>query len=232
MKKVVRFFLDNPLFANLLVIALMGLGISTLISIPKEAFPGASVNKIIITTIYPGASAKDVEINVTHKIEDKLAEVSGIDEMTSLSSENMSVITLSVDENADKEEFKKVYDDVEITLSTVDDLPMEIEGRPVMKELTIDDLPIIEIAISGEYNRLRNFIPYLEKELEKIEGIAQADVVGLPDEEVQILIDPLKARRYHVDLAMISRAIAARNLRVTKKRRKAPSFSYGDIRRP
>ncbi len=212
MKNLVSFFLRRPLLVNLIVIAVFGLGIKSAFDAQKEGFPEISLNRVIITTIYPGASARDVELNVTTTIEEGLEEVENIQEITSLSEEGISTITVKVDENAEEELFEEVYDEINTAMAKISDLPAGIDGKPAIKKFTSKDIPIFELSFSGPYSSLKKFVPYVEKRLKKLEDIASIDVIGLPDDEIEILVDPLKAKKYMVDLRTIAGAIRKRNL--------------------
>ena len=212
MGKFVEFFLNRPMLVNLIIIAIIGLGIKSVYEARKEGFPAISMNKIIIRTIYPGSSAGDVEINVTVPIEDALEEVEGIKEVLSVSEEGISIVKVQADDNAKPGEFRKLYNNVENALSEIDNLPKDIEGKPSMNEFTSSDVPVMEIACTGSYKKLKSYIDSLEAKIKKIIGVSNVDVIGLPDEEVWILIDPLLARKYMVGLRMIYNAIKKRNL--------------------
>ena len=212
MGKIVEFFLNRPMLVSLIIIAIIGLGIKSVYESRKEGFPEISMNKIIIRTIYPGSSASDVEINITVPIEDALEEVEGVKEILSVSEEGISRIEVQSDENATPEEFQKLYNDVDNALSEVDDLPKDIDGKPSMSEFTSSDVPVMEIAYTGSYEKLKPYIDNLEQRIRKINGVANVDVIGLPDEEVQILVDPGLARKYQAGLRMIANSVKKRNL--------------------
>lgn len=212
MERITKFFLERPLFTNLIVVAVILFGIQTARVIQKESFPRVSRNQILITTYYPGAAARDVEINVTVPIEEALEEVPGIEEFVSLSREGVSQVTVFADEDADDSRFQAIYDEVEAALARVDTLPEGIDGRPFFDQVTSDDIPIVELAVSGPYEKLRTFIPYLERELRSVRGVAELTRVGMPDEEVRILVDPVRARALEIDLRTVAAAIRSRNL--------------------
>ncbi len=212
MGKFVEFFLNRPMLVNLIIIVIIGLGIKSTYEARKEGFPEISMNKIIIQTIYPGSSAGDVEINVTVPIEDALEEVEGIKEVLSVSEEGISRVEVQADDNATAEEFRKLYNNVENAVAEIDDLPKDIKSRPSMSEFTSSDVPVMEIAYTGSYKKLKPYIDSLEAKIRKLTGISNADIIGLPDEEVQILVDPLLARKHRVGLRMIYDAIKKRNL--------------------
>lgn len=212
MKTLAGFFINRPMLINIMVLAVIALGIKSVSEIRKEGFPEISMNKIIIQTIYPGASANDVELNVTVPIEDALEELEGIKEILSVSEEGLSRIEVQADDNASPEEFRKLYDDTESALASISDLPKDIEGKPSISEYTSSDVPVMEIAFTGEYETLKPYIDHLELKLRKLSGVSNVTSIGIPDEEVQILVDPIRAHEYRIDLKMILRAIQKRNL--------------------
>ncbi|MFA5519477.1 MAG: efflux RND transporter permease subunit [Spirochaetota bacterium] len=212
MGNMVKFFLNRPMLLNVIIIAMIGLGIKSCTEARKEGFPEISLNKVLIQTVYPGASARDVEINLTVPIEDALNEVEGIKEVLSISEEGFSRIEVQADDNATSEEFRKLYNDIESAIAGISDLPKDIEGKPAISEFTSSDVPIMEVSFTGPYDTLKPFIDRLEERIKKLPGVASVTVAGLPDEEVHILVDPVLARKHQVDLRMISTAIKKRNL--------------------
>lgn len=212
MGTLVRFFINRPMLINIMVLAIIALGIKSVTEIRKEGFPEISMNKIIIQTIYPGSSAGDVELNVTVPIEDALEELEGIKEIVSISEESLSRVEVQADENASPEEFKKLYYDTESAITSITDLPQDIEGKPSISEYTSSDVPVLEISYTGKYKILKPYIDRLELKLKKISGVSNVTTIGIPDEEVQILVDPVRAREHKIDLKMILRSIQKRNL--------------------
>ncbi len=212
MSTLVGFFINRPMLINIIVLAVIALGIKSVMELRKEGFPEISLNKIIIETIYPGSSAGDVELNVTIPIEDALEELEGIKEVLSVSEEGISRIEVQADDNASPDEFRKLYNDVESALSSISDLPKDIEGKPSIREYTSSDVPVMEISFTGKYEILKPYIDRLETKIKKLSGVSNVTAIGIPDEEVQILVDPIRARKYKIDLKMILRAIQKRNL--------------------
>ena len=215
MNQLVAWFINRSLLVNLLTVAVLAAGVTTLRTIKKEGFPAVDQNRVIITTLFPGASPLDVETNVTIPLEEVIAEVAGIQEYQSVSRENVSTITVTADDSATEKEFEKFMDDLDNAVMQVTDLPDDVEGRPVLKRMTSDDMPIIELAVSGPAHSLRKATAKLESTLRRVRGVASVKVIGLPDEEFHILVDPTRAREARVDLQMIYRAVQGRNLQGT-----------------
>ncbi|MCC5815360.1 MAG: efflux RND transporter permease subunit, partial [Leptospira sp.] len=211
MKNPVAFFLERKMFIDILLFSIFILGIISVATSRKEGFPEVRLNKFTIQTIYPGASAKDVEINVTKLIEDELKEVEGIKEIISYSEESSSRIQVQGLENLSKSAVQRLFNDLYNALSRVDDLPDGIKGKPIIHEVATSDVPVLEISFRGEYKILKPFLEELKIQVRKIPGIKNATIIGLPDEELHILVDSQKARRYNLDIRNIANAIQNRN---------------------
>lgn len=212
MERLTKFFIDRPMLIHVIVIALVVFGLRSMFDARKEGFPEISLNQVVIKTFYPGASAHDIELNVTIPIEEKLEEVEGIQEILSTSQEGSSIITIKANENANDQEFQRLYRDIDAALNSVSGLPIDLEQQPVIDDITSSDIPVMEIAFTGEYEILKPYIDRLEKKLKRIAGVGDVLVVGLPDQEVEISVDPKKALYYDFDLRSIANAIRKRNL--------------------
>ena len=128
MTKFFAFFAQRHLLAYLFTILVILLGTGTLLQIKRDVFPNIDFGEVIITTRYPGASPKDVELNVTNKIEDEIEGISGIEEITSYSMENISIITVTIDVDADNKD--DIKDDIREGVNRATDLPPEVREAP------------------------------------------------------------------------------------------------------
>lgn len=212
MKKLVEFFVNRPMLVNLIIISVFGFAFLSLSKMRKEAFPEVAMGRFIVTTIYPGASAADVEVNVTLPIEDAVEELEGIQEVKSYSREGYSIVDITADENLDERELQRLYMDIDSAITNIDNLPSGLKGKPVIDEISSGDMPVIEIAFSGAYENLKDFIPQVKEGIQKLNGVASIKTIGMGDEELHILVDPELARKEYVDLITIAGAIKKRNL--------------------
>ena len=90
MEVLTRYFSERSLLVNLIIVIAAFLGLQSIIGMQKEGFPEATLKRVFIKTVYPGASARDVELNVTIPIEDELRDISNVKETLSTSSEGIS----------------------------------------------------------------------------------------------------------------------------------------------
>jgi multidrug efflux pump subunit AcrB len=215
MKSFIRYFAEHHLLANLLTVIIILLGVSSLMNIKRDLFPSVDMDEMIITTRYPGASPEDVELNVTNKIEDGLKGVDGIDQMTSYSMENISVIDIKLDPDAsDKEKIKR---DIRNAVDRVSDFPIEVTDAPVIQDITTDVFPVIWVGITGDipYSKLRLLSKHLEKRLQDIKGVSRIEKTGFLDREIKVEVSQKAVDEYQIPLREIISAIQMRNIRAT-----------------
>lgn len=210
-----RFFAERHMVANLFTIMVILLGLGTLIQIKRDTFPDVDFGRVIITTRYPGASPEDVELNVTNKIEDEVKGVSNIDNITSYSMEDISVITIEIDLNAENKD--EIRDDIREAVNRVTDLPSEVTEAPLITEVNSQIIPVIEIGVAGDvpYRELRDYARLFKKKLENVSGVSSVDELWYLDREVKIAVSPDSLEKYQVPLKSIADAIRYRNIRST-----------------
>jgi multidrug efflux pump subunit AcrB len=215
MKKLFAFFAERHTLATLFVVAIFMLGLASLRTLKRDQFPEVDLGIVVITTTYPGAAPEDVELNVTNKLEDELKNVNGIDEISSVSLENQSVIEIQID--PDVRDQQKVKDDIQDAVSRVTDFPEEVTQSPLITEITTAIFPIIEVGIIGDvpYEELREVARDFRKKLKDIDGVSSLDEYGYWAREVKVDVEPRALDTYQVSLRDIMRAIEARNIRLT-----------------
>ena len=212
MEMLTKYFSERSLLVNFIVLLSLFLGLKSLVGMRKEGFPSATLKKVNISTIYPAASARDVELNVTIPIEDELRDISNVNEIISTSSEGISKITVVGDEDLSDQDFSKLYDEIGDALGRVKNFPSGLESLPTYAQFNSSNLPIIEIALDGPEKDLRSFIPFFANELKKNPGISKISEVGFPDEELVIEVNHKKMNKYQVDFKLIVSALKSRNI--------------------
>ena len=123
--------MDNSSLVKIIIFIILFWGIRTLIYLPKEGFPQVSFNIIHIKTIYPGATAKDVELNVTNLIEKEISGLRGVDEIRSQSKNGISFIEVKIDEDLNDDDFNNIFRDIDYTVNNIENLPKNIKGIPI-----------------------------------------------------------------------------------------------------
>ena len=218
MDKIIRYFAKNRLLINLLIIIIIIIGISSMFQLKQNVYPELSADVMVVTVIYPGAAAIDVELNAIIPIEKKLEEISGIKEYFSISSENSGRIVIYIDE--DEGDKKAVTDEIFRELSNVSDMADEVEDVKIMN-LGSSNLPVYQIGVNLKKDsnlsekELYAYVDVLEKKMLKINGISTIQKEGYSDREIKINVEPDKMIKYYISLSDIVNSIKTRNIRVT-----------------
>lgn len=215
MIKLTTYFLKHPRVTNMVVVLLFLAGILSALTLTRQSNPSVSFDIINITTIYPGASPEDVEINVTNKIEDQLLEVENIKNMTSMSMENMSMVTVQIDSDAGVPD--EIKTNIRDAVGRVSDLPSSVTQKPVISEMKASNFPVLEIALQGEVSELelRKYVKDLESRFREVRGVGKITKMGFRKREVHIDIDLEKMKENRVSFAEVMNAIRSRNVRAT-----------------
>ena len=205
------FFLNKRQFSWLLIAVLVVAGTYSLFKIPKESSPEVIIPIGIISTVYPGASAADMEELVTNKIEDAVQNVENLDLLNSTSQEGLSIITAQFDAKADIDESIANLKDAVDTV--VGELP-EPASDPIVSEVNLQDQPILVLAISADLppTEFTALSESLEDELSAVPGVSRVDISGIRAREVQISIRPEALAAYDLTIGEIRGALAGANL--------------------
>ena len=172
MRKLTGFFLNRPLTVHLIVLGAVVFGIYTMTQMRRESFPSITVKSVFISTVYPGASARDVEINVTIPIEEALRETDGVRRVLSTSQVAISFVEARADEDYTLEDLYRLRSDIESKINQIKDFPGDLENRPVISLFTNKDVPIIELAFSGPPVKVREAVIRAERRLRRLPDVA------------------------------------------------------------
>lgn len=215
MNSLIHFFLQRSMLVKLMFLSVFAFGINKMLTMQKDSFPSVELNQATVNTIYRGASAEDVELNVTTKLEEEIREVNGLYEVISTSRENVSAIVIQADEDANSSELNIIVDDIKQAIDQTQDLPLDLDELPIVDVLTTSDRPIISINLFGAHNKLRELLPQYERAIEALPGVAGVDKIGFYDREIHIEINPDKAKQFRISLSEVLSAIQSRNIRTT-----------------
>ena len=203
---MIAWFARNGVAANLLMIAVMGLGAWTLISerIPTEVFPDTPSRFISISVPYPGATPEEVEETIVLRIEDAIQQVAGIKRIVSTASSSGGNVTLEID---DADLARQIIDDVKIRVDAIPNFPALAE-RPMIQH---DDFmsSVISVILSADMAErdLRRLGEQVRDELSALPGISHANLSGVRDYEISIEVPEARLRKFGLTLDQISTAI-------------------------
>ncbi|WP_101760537.1 efflux RND transporter permease subunit [Oceanicoccus sp. KOV_DT_Chl] len=214
MESMIRFCIDHSKLVNLVMVVVSILGIISFESARFELVPVVEMGVVKITTNKPGAGPEEIELAVTIVLEEELLKVKGVKKVYSRSIENMSLITLHMDQNL-KDKNKALNEIQQAVDRAQTRLPQDLLEKPVIEELTNSNNAIVDVNVSGKVSEdmLRNMARILEKKLRTLPGIAGVDIVGYRKPEVHLQINPNKQLQLGLSLDEVRQALANRNVR-------------------
>lgn len=201
----------NPVTTALIFVAIIILGIFSYRSLAVDLLPKIETNSIVVMTSYPGASASDIEMNVTRPIENVLNGVSDLKHITSNSRENISVVSLEFEYGID---INVATNDVRDKLDIVKpSLPDDVDN-PILFKFGADDIPIIILSVTAEEstNALYKILDdKVANPLARISGVGTVSISGTAQREIQVYCDPYKLDAYGMTIENISQLIGMEN---------------------
>jgi multidrug efflux pump subunit AcrB len=205
------FFLEHRRFTYLLLAALIAAGGFCLLVLPREANPEIKVPIGVVTTVYAGASAPDIERLITDEIEKAVENLEEVDEYTSVSREGVSSVIVNFEADADLDDRIRALRDA--VTAAERELPNDAE-RPVVAEISFDDTPILVFGLAADVPaaELKRIADIMEDELERIAGVADVTVTGAREQEIRIDADKSKLDQFGVAISEIVTALQTANL--------------------
>ncbi len=182
-------------------------------ALPRESFPDIEVPVVMVTTPYIGVSPEDIESLITIPLENELAGLKDIDQMTSTSAEGVSIIALEFQpEVVIEDALQRVRDRVN---RVTPDLPDDAEDTEI-REISFSDFPIMIVALSGDIDeeRLKHIGERLEEDIGRANGVLEAKLSGGRTREVQVQVDPYRLQHYSLSLNDVVGAIATANVNI------------------
>lgn len=209
--------IKNKTAVYLITLIISVWGISLFVSFPKEQFPDVVIPNIYVQTVYVGNSPKEIESLVTRPIEKQLKGITGvkIQKITSNSLQDFSAIIVEFSTSVKTDiALQKMRDAVD---KAKKDLPNDLTQEPVVQEISLSELPIMAVNVSGEYDavKLGEFADELKNRIEELTEISRIDLVGAPEREIQVNVDRFKMEAAKVGFTDVEQAIQRENLDVS-----------------
>ena len=208
---IYRTSVEHPVTTALIFLAFAILGVFSLVQLPVDNFPDVESNTIMVMSSYPGASAEDVETNLTKVLENSLNGVPNLKDITSNSRENIAVLTLEFEYGIDIDE---ATNDVRDKLDMVSQSLPDGASSPFLFKFSADDMPIMILSATANQS-----VSALDKILDervatplaRVTGVGTVSVSGAPKREIQVYVDPAKLEAYNLSISAISSIIASEN---------------------
>jgi len=221
-----QFGVKRPITTFMIFLGIFMLGAVAITKLSIDLLPEMNIPAISVITLYPGASAKDVESKVTEYIEDSLGTISNLDKILSRSKENLSIVTCLFKwgtnlDNASND----IRDNLELAKK---DLPDDAE-RPIIFRFNTSMMPILVLGINAKesYRNLRHIIDKkLVEPLQRLEGVGTVQIMGGLEREIKIKINKEKIQAFNISTKQIIGILKAENLTLPAGRLKLAKTEY------
>lgn len=204
--------IEKPKLAVVLFSLVIFLGVISYFYLSYELVPKFSPPVLTVTTIYPGASPTEVESKVSIKIEDALSSIEYLDQISSFSYENFSLIRLEMKAEADIDKtLQNAQRKLQMVLSQLPDAAQ----APTLSKFDFDDLPVMRLAIFSNLSNMemsRFAKDQIQPVFAQVAGVAEVRLLGENIREIKILVDPQKLEAHHTSILQIVQAIRMANL--------------------
>ena len=208
---ITRTSIERPKLVVVTVTLILFLGIAALLQLNYELTPKFTPPVITAVTVYPGASALEVESGVSRAVEDALSSLENVETITSYSRENFSLVRLELTAGADVE--LRVQDAPRKLLAAAADLPDGAQN-PVINRFDFDDLPVMRIGAFSDLNPVDFYdfaVNRIQPAIARLEGVAQVNLIGGRPREIRVHLDPDRLSAYGVPLMQVVQAIKMGN---------------------
>ena len=210
-----RVSISNPVFATMMMAALLVLGAFSYSRLPVEQFPDVSFPVVVVQTEYPGASPENVEEEVTRRIEESVNTISGIKTLSSRSYEGLSVVIIEFDLSIDP---KLAAQDVREKIALIRSSFRDEIKEPRVSRFNPDDFPIVSVAVQSTGRSLRELTTLadqvIKKRLENVGGVGQATLVGGVKREIKVYLNLEAMEAQKVGADQVVKALQSENQEV------------------
>lgn len=207
-----KFSVTKPVLINILMITVLALGLFSLISLPQEQFAEVPFYWVNVIVPYPGVAAEDMEASVTIPVENAFQGMDRLKQISSTTSEGLSVVRVEFDDGIDDQLFKALFQDAQTRFSQVT-LPDGTLPAILDDFSSSDFLPVVEVIISGNlpYQELREQAMALQNEILKVGDVADVQIIGLPERQIQVQLDPTMLASLGLSVNEVVRSISEQN---------------------
>lgn len=204
--------INRPVLVTMMLMVFVIFGIMAYFSLSLDLMPSADIPYVTISTIYPGAGPREVETQITKRIEDEVSSISKIDYMDSYSLDNVSILLIAFELGKDVDiAVAEVKQKVDAILSQ---LPNDSE-RPSIEKMEVGANAIMELILTGNLSG-RELYEIADKELSdrfsQIEGVSQVEITGGQEREIHIQLDDKVVTQNMISLTQLAQILAAQNV--------------------
>lgn len=213
--KISSLSIDNRTTVYLLTVLITVIGVYSYLILPKESFPEVEIPIFNVVTVYAGASPADIENVITRPIEQELKGIDGIDQISSVSKQATSIITVEFLTSKDKLVAQQEVNDAVDKARA--ELPTQLTQEPQVNDFNLADQPILNINLSGNFDlvELKAFADEIQDEIESLSDVNEAEIIGALEREIQINVDLTKMDASGITFNNIRTAVQEKNMTVS-----------------
>ena len=203
--------IKRPLLVTTIFTVLALFGIISYRQLSYNLLPKFEANVISVATTYRGASADEVETNVTKRVEDALSALEGLDRITSSSQEGVSIVIVQLKNGVDVDQAQQ---DAQRKLEQIANLLPDDTDKPILNKFSTDELPVLRMGVTANMSptELYDLVnDKLKPQLSNVSGVGQVNIIGGSEREIQVNVDQEKLRAYGISIAQVSQAINVAN---------------------
>lgn len=206
---MIRYFAGHPTAANLLMVAILAVGIAALPGLKRETFPDLPMSDVRVTVVYPGANAEEIEDAICRRIEDAVDGINDIAEIRCEAREGIATALVEMTEDGNIDRF---LEDVKSEVEAISDFPDEAE-RPTIQLLGRNDF-VAAIAVTGPMSEpdLKAYAEDLKERLQAIPQVTQVAIAGFSDHQIRIEIPAQALRQYGLSVPDIAAVIGRQSI--------------------
>jgi multidrug efflux pump subunit AcrB len=212
MKGMIRWWADNHVAANLLMIAILIAGIVGFFKLEREIFPTIPFPGMQVIVTWPGASPKDVEQQVVSRIEESLKDLESLDWVRSESREGWGGVFIKAESSSD---FASVMDDVTSRVQGISSLPPGIEQPRITQWVTRNEMMRVAVHGDADERTLKRLAEKMRREVAQLKGVSIVETFGTRNEEISIEVSESALRRYRVSFDEITQAIRGASINLS-----------------
>lgn len=218
--------IKRPVMTSMLLIVFLVFGTLAYFSLALDLFPDIEIGFVTVQTIYPGSGPREIETQVTKKIEDAVAMISKIDWVRSYSMDSVSIVMLRFDIGKDTDiATKEVKDKIDAILN---DLPDDAE-TPIVEKFDLRAVPVLDVLFSGKLSSTSLYEladKRLKDRFSQIEGVARVNLVGGQEREIRVELDNRVVFENAISLAQLSQIMQIQNMDVPAGQFRQQSQEY------
>jgi len=209
MNKLIAWFAENQVAANLTMLLIVVAGILSLQATRKELIPNISLDKVTISIAFPGASPQEVEKTVCVRIEESIFDIEGIRKLVSSAAEGVCNVTASIDSGYNA---RDLMDEIKSRIDTVSTFPEQAE-RAQIRERSIKS-SVASVVVSGNVDEhtLKSIAEIVRDELTEIKSITQVELINARDYEVSIELSDNSLHEYDLNFDEVADAVRSSSL--------------------